>query len=70
MTLETLRERRAEVLEVARCRGAKAVWVFGSVARGEATPASDIDFLVEFLNPVDRALAAVRAAAWKGAPTK
>jgi uncharacterized protein len=48
MTLETLRERRAEVLEVARRRGAKAVWVFGSVARGEATPASDIDFLVEF----------------------
>jgi uncharacterized protein len=48
MTLETLRERRAEVLEIARRRGAKAVWVFGSVARGEATPASDIDFLVEF----------------------
>ena len=48
MTLETLREGRAEVLEVARRRGAKAVWVFGSVARGEATPASDIDFLVEF----------------------
>ena len=48
VALETLRERRDELLEVAQRRGGKAVWVFGSVARGEATPASDIDFLVEF----------------------
>jgi hypothetical protein len=35
-------------LEVARRHGATAVWVFGSVARGDATPPSDVDFLVEF----------------------
>lgn len=48
VTLETLRERRDEVLEIARRRGARTVWVFGSVARGEASPGSDVDFLVEF----------------------
>jgi len=48
VTLQTLQERRAEVLETARRRGVRAVWVFGSVVRGEATPDSDIDFLVEF----------------------
>lgn len=29
-------------------RGVASVAIFGSVARGEATPASDIDVLVEF----------------------
>jgi predicted nucleotidyltransferase len=48
VTLEMIRERRAEVLETARRRGARAVWVVGSVARGEATADSDVDFLVEF----------------------
>ena len=48
MTLETLRQRRAELLELAQRRGARAVWVFGSVARGESTPSSDVDFLVDF----------------------
>jgi predicted nucleotidyltransferase len=28
--------------------GVSALYVFGSVARGEATPASDVDLLVEF----------------------
>lgn len=28
--------------------GVAALYVFGSVARGEATPASDVDLLVEF----------------------
>jgi len=35
-----------------RQRGAKSLAVFGSLARGEATPASDIDLLVEFDRPV------------------
>jgi predicted nucleotidyltransferase len=48
MTLETVLARRAELLEVAQRRGARAVWIFGSVARGDASPDSDIDFLVEF----------------------
>ena len=35
-----------------RQRGVKSLAVFGSLARGEATPASDIDVLVEFDRPV------------------
>lgn len=30
----------------------KALFLFGSVARGEATLESDVDFLVEFKHPV------------------
>jgi hypothetical protein len=33
-------------------REVKSLAVFGSLARGEATPASDIDVLVEFDRPV------------------
>ena len=33
-------------------RGVKSLAVFGSVARGEANQASDIDMLVEFERPV------------------
>ena len=46
-TLAELRSRRDEIIEVARARGASRVRVFGSVARGDATAASDIDFLVD-----------------------
>jgi len=45
--LTELRSRRSEILDVARARGASRVRVFGSVARGDATEASDIDFLVD-----------------------
>jgi predicted nucleotidyltransferase len=38
---------RAEILGIAAKYGAYNLRVFGSVARGEATPDSDIDFLVE-----------------------
>jgi predicted nucleotidyltransferase len=47
-TLEDLRARRDEILRIAATRGARAVQVFGSVARGRARPGSDVDFLVEF----------------------
>lgn len=47
-TLERLRTHRTEILDVARQHGASRVRVFGSVARGEAEAASDIDLLVEF----------------------
>ncbi len=30
----------------------KSIGVFGSVAKGHSTPASDIDFLVEFEKPI------------------
>jgi uncharacterized protein len=46
-TLEDLRARRQEILRVAANRGARNVRVFGSVARNEANPDSDIDLLVE-----------------------
>ena len=45
--LTDLRRRRSEILETARARGASRVRVFGSVARGDATHSSDIDFLVD-----------------------
>lgn len=35
-----------------RQRGVKSLAVFGSVAKGENTPESDVDFLVEFDHPV------------------
>lgn len=34
-------------MEVARARGASRIRIFGSVARGEDTQSSDVDFLVE-----------------------
>jgi predicted nucleotidyltransferase len=48
MTLEDLRARRDEILEIAAADGAHNVRVFGSVARGDAGPESDIDFVVDF----------------------
>ncbi len=46
-TLTELRARRDEILKLAEQHGAYNVRVFGSVARGEAAPDSDIDFLVD-----------------------
>jgi predicted nucleotidyltransferase len=45
--LEALVARRGEIIEVAARHGASNVRVFGSVARGEAGPGSDIDLLVD-----------------------
>jgi predicted nucleotidyltransferase len=47
ITLADLRARRAEIVALAARYGASNVRVFGSVARGEATPASDVDLLVD-----------------------
>jgi len=44
-----LRQRRRQVLAAAGKHGASNVRVFGSVARGEDTPESDIDILVDLL---------------------
>lgn len=46
-TRALLRTRRNDILRVAANHGARNVRVFGSVARGDARPDSDIDFLVE-----------------------
>lgn len=47
-TLELLRSHRQEILDLAGKRGVSNIRVFGSVARGDATPESDIDLLVDF----------------------
>ena len=39
---------RDEIYAVARAHKAEKLWVFGSCARKEETPESDVDFLVEF----------------------
>jgi predicted nucleotidyltransferase len=44
---EILQLHHAEILNVAQKHGATSVKVFGSVARDEATDASDLDFLIE-----------------------
>ena len=48
MDIQTLREKRAALMELAARRGAHHMRVFGSVARGEAEEGSDVDLLVEF----------------------
>lgn len=47
-TLEDLLARRDDILAIAGRYGASNVRVFGSVARGNASPGSDIDLLVSF----------------------
>jgi predicted nucleotidyltransferase len=44
---DLMEERREEILQIAARRGARNIRVFGSVARGEAGPKSDLDFLVD-----------------------
>jgi uncharacterized protein len=44
---DLLKINRAEILRLAHEYGAHNVRIFGSVAKGEARPESDIDFLVE-----------------------
>jgi predicted nucleotidyltransferase len=44
---ELLKTRRDEILAIAERHGASNVRIFGSVARGEAGPDSDVDFLVD-----------------------
>ena len=48
MTRQILREKREAILEIARRYGASDIRVFGSVARGDATDRSDVDFVVRF----------------------
>ena len=46
--LDTLQEKRSEILQVAASHGAFNVRVFGAVVRREETPESDIDFLIDY----------------------
>ncbi len=45
---ELLKQQRSQIIALAEKHGAYNVRVFGSVARGEATEDSDIDFLVDY----------------------
>ena len=47
-TISTLRERAADI----RAHGVTALYLFGSAARGEATPTSDVDLFIDY--DVDR----------------
>ncbi|MBI4534597.1 MAG: nucleotidyltransferase family protein [Candidatus Melainabacteria bacterium] len=44
---QVLKEKRESILELAAQYGASNVRVFGSVARGDYSEASDLDFLVD-----------------------
>ena len=44
---ELLKSKRAEMLDLAKKYGVSQIRIFGSVARGESGPGSDVDFLVE-----------------------
>lgn len=46
--LDKISNMRSRILEIAGKHKAEKLWVFGSCARKEETPDSDVDFLVEF----------------------
>ncbi|MGD0768709.1 MAG: nucleotidyltransferase family protein [Tepidisphaeraceae bacterium] len=48
ITRQTLQQKRGAILEIARRYGASDVRIFGSIARGDATEASDVDLIVRF----------------------
>ncbi|MAT64231.1 MAG: nucleotidyltransferase [Gammaproteobacteria bacterium] len=47
MLLDEIRANKASILSLGNRFGARHIRVFGSVARGEERPDSDVDFLVE-----------------------
>ena len=44
---EVIKRKRSDILRIAEKHGVRRIRIFGSVARGEAGPQSDVDFLVE-----------------------
>ena len=44
---EIIQTKRGEILRIAAKHGVTKIQIFGSIARGEAGPNSDVDFLVE-----------------------
>jgi len=48
---ELLKKKNREIKEIASKHGVRDIRVFGSVARGEATEDSDVDFLIEVGGP-------------------
>lgn len=54
--LDEIHKHRDDILAIAKKHGIKNVRVFGSVVRGEETPESDIDFLIDVERPVKNGL--------------
>lgn len=48
---EILKDKREEILRIARKHGVGRISIFGSFARGEATEDSDIDLLIDVQGP-------------------
>ncbi len=48
ISMQEVRQRRDDILTVARQNGAHDLRIFGSVARGQANASSDLDILVRF----------------------
>ena len=46
--MDEIRAKRDEIYAIARRHKAERLWVFGSCARREERPDSDVDFLVKF----------------------
>ena len=46
--LDEIRAKRDEIYAIARKHKAEKLWVFGSCARRDERPDSDVDFLVKF----------------------
>ena len=57
--LDEIRAKRDEIYAIARKHKAEKLWVFGSCARREERPDSDVDFLVKF-NENSGGMASVR----------
>ncbi len=49
ITLENIQAKKTDIIKLTQQYHAENIRVFGSVARGESTEESDIDFLVSFL---------------------
>ena len=49
ITLKNIQEKKADIINISQRYHAENIRIFGSVACGEATDKSDVDFLVSFL---------------------
>ena len=47
MNLDQIRQFTPQLLQIAQKHGIAQIYVFGSAVRGQITPQSDVDFLVE-----------------------
>ena len=49
ITLKNIQDKKVDIINISQRYHAENIRIFGSVARGEATDKSDVDFLVSFL---------------------